>query len=294
MTMRRSRIALLPLAALVIGAGILAARIVPAGAAEGIVEAARAALPEETRASGVLKVATSLQWPPFAYKAESGEAAGIDIRLVTLLAGKLGLKADVEDIKFPAIVPGVSNGRYDVGLNEIAITAERLKVADLVPYYQANLGLLVQKGRKDVDVANLCGRTLALTQGSLQVSIAEGLSAKCLEAGKEAIKTIFFPDSADTYLAVANGRGDGFLSDVAVGVYTAKANAKLEVAPGLLPGHRNVSGIVVKKGSTQLYRALQLALESAVGDGSYAALLKEYGVEAGALTLEQIRNPPKG
>jgi hypothetical protein len=43
MMMRRSRIALLPLAALVIGAGILAARIVPAGAAEGIVEAARAA-----------------------------------------------------------------------------------------------------------------------------------------------------------------------------------------------------------------------------------------------------------
>ena len=261
--------------------------------AADVVDAARAALPEGVRSSGVLKVATSLQWPPFAYKAESGEATGIDIRLVSLLAGKLGLRADFDDIKFPAIVPGVSNGRYDAGVDEIAITAERSKVADLVPYYKANLGLLVQKGRKDVEVANLCGHTLALTQGSMQVSIAEALSAKCVAAGKEAIKSIFFPDSADTYLAVANGRGDGFISDIAVAVYTAKANSKLELAPGIVPASANVSGIVVKKGNAELYHALQLALESALADGSYASLLKDYGVEAGTLTLDEIRNPPK-
>ena len=261
--------------------------------AQGIVEAARAALPEQVRSAGVLKVATSLQWPPFAYKAESGEATGIDIRVVSLLAAKLGLKADFDDIKFPAIVPGVSNGRYDAGVDEIAITSERLKAADLVPYYKAQLGLLVQKGRKDMDAGNLCGHTIALTQGSMQVSLTEQLSKKCVAGGKEAIKTLFFPDSADTYLAVANGRGDGFVSDIAVGLYTAKSNAKLEVAPGIVPSSANVSGIVVKKGNGDLYRALQLALESAVQDGSYAALLKEYGVGTGALTIDEIRNPPK-
>jgi polar amino acid transport system substrate-binding protein len=294
MRMHDTRPLLRSIAGVLFGALLLAAPSVPAAAAEGVVDAARAALPEQMRASGVLKVATSLQWPPFAYKAESGEATGFDIRLVSLLAGKLGLKPDVDDIKFPAIVPGVSTGRYDIGINEIAITGERLKVADLVPYYKANLGLLIQKGRKDVDVTNLCGRTLALTQGSMQVSIAEGLSKKCTDAGKEPIKTLFFPDSADTYLAVANGRGDGFLSDIAVGVYTAKANPKLELAPGIVPTGANVSGIVVKKGNEPLYRALELALESAVEDGSYASLLKEYGVPAGALTLDEIRNPPKG
>jgi polar amino acid transport system substrate-binding protein len=191
-------------------------------------------------------------------------------------------------------VPGVANGRYDIGINEIAITGERLKVADLVPYYKANLGLLVQKGRKDVSADDLCGRTLALTQGSMQVSVAEKISAACVAAGKPEVKSVFFPDSADTYLAVANGRGDGFLTDVAVGVYTAKSNPKLEISPGVLPGTANVSGIVVKKGSADLYRALQLALEAAVADGSYAALLKEFGADSGALTVDEIRNPPKG
>lgn len=281
-----------PLRGLFIGAFLLALPFVPAQA-QVTVEAARAALPEQVRGAGILKVATSLQWPPFAYKSESGEATGIDIRLVSLLAGKLGLKADFDDIKFPAIVPGVSNGRYDAGVDEIAITSERLKAADLVPYYKAQLGLLVQKGRKDMDAGNLCGHTIALTQGSMQVSLTEQLSKKCVAAGKEAIKTLFFPDSADTYLAVANGRGDGFVSDIAVGLYTAKSNAKLEVASGIVPSSANVSGIVVKKGNSDLYRALQLALESAVQDGSYAALLKEYGVQSGALTIDEIRNPPK-
>ena len=37
---------------------------------------------------------------------------GIDIRLVRLLAAKLGLRAQFEDIKFPTIIPGVTSGRY--------------------------------------------------------------------------------------------------------------------------------------------------------------------------------------
>jgi hypothetical protein len=31
-----------------------------------------------------------------------------------------------------------------------------------------------------------------------------------------------------------------------------------------------------------------------VADGSYAALLKEFGADSGALTVDEIRNPPKG
>ena len=156
-------------------------------AAEQVVEAARAALPESVRASGVLKVATSLQWPPYAFTSDAGTADGIDVRLVRLLAEKLGLRAEIEDVKFPAIVPGVSSGRYDVGLNQINITAERAKIVDFVPYSQDGMGLLIRRGTPALDVNDLCGRTLDLTQGSAQVGIAERLSADCEKAGKKAI-----------------------------------------------------------------------------------------------------------
>ncbi len=260
--------------------------------AQAVVDTARAALPEATRASGVLKVATSLQWPPFDFASPSGGPDGLDIRLVRLLAAKLGLRAEFEDIKFPSIVPGVAAGRYDIGVDQIGHTAERAKVAGFVDYYASGYGLLVRQGSPaGLDATHLCGRTLAVTQGSAQVAVAALLSTDCVKAGQAAIPTLTFPDSADTYLAVANGRGDGFLTDRAVGVYIAKTNGKLVMSDGTLPGDRTLSGIVVAKGNTALAEALRLALASAAADGSYGALLTEFGVPDGALRIEQIRSP---
>lgn len=256
-----------------------------------VVEAARAALPEAVRAAGALRVATSTQWPPFAYQGENGEPDGIDIRLVKLLAAKLGLKPVIEDVKFPAIVPGVSSGRYDVGVNQINITAERVKAVDFLPYSQDGMGLLVRRGTAGMDVNNLCGRTLVLTQGSAQVGIAERLSAGCKERGQKEIAFLFFPNSADTYLALANGRGDGFLIGKASGIYIAKNNNKLDMAASTLAGLSTVSGIVIAKGNTALREALRLALEDALADGSYAKVMADFGVPDGVLTLEQMRNP---
>ena len=101
-----------------------------------------------------------------------------------------------------------------------------------------------------------------------------------------------YPNSADTYLAVANGRGDGFLTGQAVGVYIADHNDKLHMTRSTLPDTATIAGIVVDKGNDQLAGAIQLALESAIEDGSYQAILEKYGADDGALTIEEVRNPP--
>jgi polar amino acid transport system substrate-binding protein len=272
--------------------GLAALLGLPGPLAAQTAEAARAALPDSVRAAGVLRVATSLQWPPFAYVSAAGAPDGIDIRLMRLLAEKLGLRPEIEDVKFPSIVPGVANGRFDAGVDQINITAERGKVVDFVPYSKDAMGLLVRKGASGIDVNSICGRTLVLTQGSAQVGIADRLSAKCVADGHKAIASLLYPNSADTYLALANGRGEGFLTGRAVGVYIAKTNDRLAMTDATLPDLITVSGIVVAKGNTAMRNALRLALESAVADGSYQKIFAEFGVPDGALDLEQIRNPP--
>jgi len=255
--------------------------------AQGIDPAARAALPEKIKQSGILEVATSLQWPPFDFKSESGQPDGIDIRLVTELAKRLGLTPKFTDVKFPAIVPGVATGRFDIGVDQLSDTPERQKVAQFVDYYGSALGLLVRKGTTGIDVTHLCGRTLALTQGSSQVATAQQVSAQCVASGQKAISMLYYPDSADTYLAVANGRGDGFLTDEAVGVYIAHQNDKLEMLQGTLQGTRSLAGIVVAKDNDGLVKALRLALLDMMHDGSYQKLLAEFGVADAALTLAE-------
>lgn len=274
---------------LLIGATLLAGLLSPSSSAQGTDAAARAALPDKNLQSGTLDVATSLQWPPFDFKTDDGKPDGLDIRLVTAIAERLGLKPAFTDVKFPAIVPGVQTGRFDIGVDELNATTERRKIVQFVPYYRGGLGLLVRQDSNGLSVSQLCGLTLALTQGSSQVAVAQRESEKCVAAGKKPISMQYFPDSADTYMAVANGRGDGFLTDRAVGVYVAQHNGKLTMTEGTLPDTRDVSGIVVAKDNDKLANAIRLALLGMLKDGSYQKLLDHYGVGTAALNEADLQ-----
>ena len=119
-----------------------------------------------------------------------------------VLAAKLGLEAEFDNIKFPSIVPGVQTGRYAAGVNQMGITAERAEVVAFVPYFNSKYGLLVPTGKTDIDINDLCGVKLALTQGSSQIAVAEQLSAKCEADGKEPIGSM----GDDTPMAVLSER----------------------------------------------------------------------------------------
>jgi polar amino acid transport system substrate-binding protein len=261
--------------------------------AQGVDATVRTALPEKNQQSGTLEVATSLQWPPFDFKTDDGKPDGLDIRLVTALAARMGLKPNFTDVKFPAIVPGVQTGRFDIGVDQLGVTPERRKIVQFVPYYRGGLGLLVREDNHGLSVSQLCGLTLALTQGSSQVAVAQRQSEQCVAAGKKPISFQYFPDSADTYMAVANGRGDGFLTDRAVGVYVAQHNGKLTMTEGMLPGTEDYAGIVIGKDNDKLATAIRLALVGMVRDGSYQKLLNDYGVGSAALSLAEVQTLPK-
>ncbi|WP_158742889.1 transporter substrate-binding domain-containing protein [Acidisphaera sp. L21] len=273
-------------------AAMLAMPGVAAAQTPGVDPAARAALPEALRQSGELKVATSLQWPPFDFKGEDGQPDGLDIRLVRALAAKLGLTPQFTDVKFPAIVPGVTNGRFDIGVDQLNDTAERRKIAQFVNYYNGGYGLLVRKDGAPIDIQHLCGHTLAITQGSAQIGLAEKVSADCQARGEKPIALLYYPNSADTYLAVANGRGEGFLSDEAVGLYIAQHSDKLTMQHGKLEGSTIRAGIVVGLDNTALAAALRLALKSMQQDGSYTKLFEQYGVADSAFNATELNAAP--
>ena len=275
-----------------IGLTLAACLLSAASWAQGIDAAARAALPDKNLKSSMLEVATSLQWPPFDFKTDDGKPDGLDIRLVTALAARLGLKPNFTDVKFPAIVPGVQTGRFDIGVDQLSATPERRKIVQFVPYYQGGLGLLVRQDSRGLNVSQLCGLTLALTtRSSSQVAVAQRQSEQCVAAGKKPISFQYFPDSADTYMAVANGRGDGFLTDRAVGVYVAQNNGKLTMTEGMLAGTQDVAGIVIGKDNDKLASAIRLALVGMLRDGSYQKLLDDYGVGSAAVGLAEVQTP---
>ena len=253
-------------------------------------EAARAALPAKMREEGTLKVATALQWAPFAYRSEKDEAVGIDISLMKVIAAKLGLKFTFDDLKFPAIIPGVTSGRYHVGVDQLSMSPERLAAVDMIPYFDATSVLLVQTGKTPPDLANLCGLTFVVTQGSVQVSQLNQLSEACVARNAKPITQQLYPSSAETLLAVANGRGDAFLTAGPQGVYISRVNPKVTLVKGEVPNvQRQPAGIALEKGNAALRKAIALALVSAMEDGSYKAILDEFGVASSAVSIDLVR-----
>ncbi len=259
-------------------------------AAQSVAEPARAALPGKVRDGGTLNIATALQWAPFAYRNEKDEAVGIDISLMKVISAKLGLKPAFEDLKFPAIIPGVQSGRFHVGVDQLSMSPERLAVVDMIPYFQSTSVLLVPAGKTVKDVANLCGMTFVVTQGSVQVRQLNQLTEACTKKGDKPIVQQLYPSSAESLLAISNGRGDAFLTAAPQGVYISRINKKVELVPGDVPNvERQPAGIALEKGNAAMRKAISLALVSAIEDGSYKAILKEFAVENSAVSIEEVR-----
>lgn len=243
---------------------------------------ARDSLPASIKSSHVLRVAGSTQWAPFGYVDEGGKMTGIDIEFIRLLASKLGLEVQFTDLPLASIVPGIATGRYDVGVDQIGITDERKKAVDFVPYFTSQWSLVVKNGSPMLDINHLCGQTMGVTQGSQQAGLIDELSAQCVASSDKPIEKLFYPSSADTYMAVANGRGDGFIAGKAAAIYMSRVNTNLTVSTTTLDGHAAVAGIAVSKQNTALGAALTVARDEAVKDGSYLKILEKYGVPEGA------------
>lgn len=235
-------------------------------------------LPASIAQSGTVNVGTSLQWPPYVFRDEAGNPAGFDIELVNSLADELGVKVNITAVQFPAIIPGLQSGRFDLAVNEIFDTVARQEIVDLVDYLNVGLTVLVAGDPSEYSVDDLCGHSVALTAGTAQIAHAEKLSSECEAKGKQPIGMVELPDSAQGMTAVASGRADFLFADSAVGKYIEETTGTLKAVPGTVPGTRGLVGIAVAKGNAELAGALQGALEALIEDGRYGELLDKYGL----------------
>ncbi|HEW93782.1 hypothetical protein DRN87_03680 [Candidatus Geothermarchaeota archaeon] len=82
---------------------------------------------EEIEERGVIRVATSPDWPPFQFiDPKTNELVGYEVDLMNLVAEKLGLKVEWVTMDFDAIIAAVKNREVDLGVSGFSITPERL------------------------------------------------------------------------------------------------------------------------------------------------------------------------
>ena len=74
----------------------------------------------------VLTMGTNAAFPPYEFY-ENETIVGIDAVVAGLIADQLGMKLDIQDMDFDAIIPAVVSGKIDMGMAGMTVTDERLQ-----------------------------------------------------------------------------------------------------------------------------------------------------------------------
>jgi polar amino acid transport system substrate-binding protein len=255
-------------------------------AASGTDAAIAAKVPAAIKSKGTLRVAADASYAPNEFIGNDGKTVeGMDADLAKALAATMGLKAVIQNATFDSIIPGLASGKYDLGMSSFTDTKEREKTVDFVTYFSAGTSFYVkaQGGPAVGGLADLCGKTVAVEKGTTQQTDAEAQSKKC---GGNAVKVLTFPDQNGANLALSSGRAQVGMADSPVADYQVKQSDgqfKLVGKPyGTAP-----YGIAIPKGNG-MAPVVKSALEKLIADGKYLAILKQWGIESGAITTPAI------
>ena len=239
---------------------------------------ARNLLPQSIKDAGVLKVGGETDLPPYLFLS-NGKLTGVEADMVNALGQTLGLKVDITNTKFAAMVTGLVSKRFDVAMSDFSDTAEREKQVTFVDYTKSGQILVVAKGNpKNINsLDDLCGKSAAGPTGSLSVQLAKDQSKKCTDAGKAPVQVQEYPTGADTQLALQNGRVDSMAIDYAIGSYNVQqVPDKIEMAgQSFALGYH---GAAVRPDQKDLQAALEAGLNSMIKDGVYKKILDQWKV----------------
>ncbi|WP_370677922.1 ABC transporter substrate-binding protein [Pleomorphomonas sp. PLEO] len=241
-------------------------------------------LPADLR-GGTLKIVTDPSAPPYTfYQADGSTLTGSDVDLGNAIAAKLGLKAEWSTVKFPGIIASIEAGRFDLAITSMGDTPAREQKVDFVDYSTDGNAIVVAKGNPlgIKTIADLCGKSAAVLQGSVMQGLVEKQNEKC---GDKPIKIQVFPDINQALLQVRTQRADASMYQYGVAAYIIKTSpdaANLEVLSFEQYGS-GYNAMPFKKTSTALRDAVQAALTEMKAEGSYGKILAAWGMEANGL-----------
>lgn len=221
---------------------------------------------------GKLKTCTSLPYPPFQFD-EGGKVVGFDVDMIDLVAKKIGVPQEIEDVKFDVIKSGaaLNAGNCDLAAAGMTITEERKANLDFsTPYFDEIIALMVGKGSdvKSLDDVKSKGLKVGVQTGttSLDYSNANGITPT------------EYDDAGKQLLAMQSGQIDVILQDLPVvndWLKRPEVSEKFELATEIKTGAQY--GFAVKKGGNpELLKLVDETIKEALEDGTWSDLYTKW------------------
>jgi len=254
-----------------------------------------AELPASVRSSGTLILGTTIQpgtsGLPHAGQVD-GKDVGLDVDLRNAVAKVLGISWNVQNGTFATIIPGVQNGKFQVGQDNFGATREREQVVDFATYLndgQGFLGSSTVSASSISKITDACGYTIGTSPGSTFQTLLTSNAPKCAAAGKKPWTVQYFSDNAPIFLGLANGKLDLYFGPT----LSLKYDAAHHVAGSKFLGQISSTavGFVTAKGSP-IAKALIDAVNELIANGDYAKIFDKWSVPGTGITKSTLNPAP--
>lgn len=184
------------------GGAVIAAASVALGA--GTVSADKL---DDIIASGTLRCAVTLDFPPMGARDKDNNAIGFDVDTCADLANALGVEMEVVDTPFPDRIPAILSGRADVAVASTSDTLERAKTVGFsIPYFAFKTVVVSRSGAEIDSYESMKGKKVGAVAGTYE---ATSLEADVKKWNDPAGSFRAFQTQNDVWLALEQGLIDG-------------------------------------------------------------------------------------
>lgn len=225
---------------------------------------------ERIRQKGSITVAMEGTWAPWTYHNEQDELVGYDVEIAQKIAEKLGVTVNFVEGEWDGLLAGLDDGRYDIMVNGVGITAERQEKYDFsTPYAYNRTAVIVRGEYEDIHfMEDLKGKNTANTISSTYAEQAEAYGATVTGVD----------DLNQTIELLLSGRIDATLNAEVVFADYKNAHPEANIKIAAYSDDVERVAIPVRKGadSATLLDAINQALAELSADGTLTALSEKY------------------
>ncbi len=260
------------------GAALAAAIAAPAAQADKL---------DDIIASGTLRCAVVLDFPPMGSRDANNLPVGFDVDYCNDLAAALGVEAEIVETPFPDRIPALVSGRVDVGVASTSDTLERAKTAGFsIPYFAFTNVVLTREDAGIDGYDSLATHTVGSVAGTYEGIALQDDIEKWDQGGS------FRPyqSQADVFLALSQGQIDATVvtSTVASSIVASGKYEGLTIA-GDAPYLPDYVGLIALRQEYGLLNYLDLFINQQVRTGRYEELYEKWvGGTAPDLTVDKV------
>lgn len=261
---------------------VLAGLLMAGTASAALAQSARDLVPQDIRDRGAVTVAMVLDYAPYAYIDQAtGLPTGVETDLGLAIGEKLGLKWNIENVKYEGMLTGVGGGRYDVGAGGGSDLLERQKIVMYVDVSTQSDAVIILAENKDKypTVDTLCGLSLGVLKGTTSAAVGEQIAKDCTDAGKAAPTINYYNSVADSDLALQSGRDNATVNGNERALFMLSQADQpwivLQGGYGSIPG-----GPFVSPTKPEMAQAMLAAVKELQAEGKLKEIYAKYGLDS--------------